>query len=934
MLALGVATLFLLTGVFVVQALVTDYYLVTSFHLASFVFVGTDVLLLFYMLSSVSLERAATRGGITWLIYSWTLLGKLVLFYWFLFDKPGTSLHKALVFNWFRLDVILFLTPVLYAILGFRSARLLYGSTGSSISLESMLHADMVVHVTMDLLDLMIVFRLAEYDQALVTRYSWLRILVGVLIVVGFFMHSYSFPTTFGATAATQVGVPNPTGLTSKNQQQGQYSLLNPHQPSAQGDIFLTRKHAALVAMFLVDIPLLFIRIFLWVTFPEAYGFTPIIVKNVLFIPLQAFRLNQCRLAEKERAKSTQKKTFHTESRLWSKSMEILRLNGSDDITTSPSNGSVDQVTNAVTPGLPSVSTNAAPSHRPARLPQMLRRRHKRTSVAPNQRSNSSSHPGKKAPRDEDGGYEGDMQHQPRVRSLSADSFRNRQLASTHNPSSKPFFRSQPSYALEAELYSPNNASEAEDSQGRATGDAQQDSGESRYPLTSPRVPDIAATSDEVTPKKLRRLLAEVNSVRRIPVKGFRLWSLLVRIFHCMRLGGRRGLASLLDDTFVLSYWKQIRLTFPLLIAWASQIVLVCVAHGYKNPKGPWAITVEWDQVPNDYRWFLFVGGANVVLMFSCWFVAAPILDVVFITVFWVVRLAAFFITLVTVRDTNFLEIQHKWELPIETQPILLWGFLVLPCFRLLDALFPIQSAFLGRKYMYYFTTSSHRKLQASLISTVSSFDDPQLERVKHNRVDEAGWITTSSLLVFLNCRHALAPASFGELLIGPDLIKDVRLMDMLVLRGWLETVILLILHCVVLQLFNSFVSLGVFAGHLLMFCIYNIVIQAIRLLALRRYEVKLAFEEIVRVFHRNDVVGKDKFFDKSGWVDAENELEDDRETDVDTHSGTHRGHHPRRAAWGRPLPKGYLISLLNAVERHQRQGFFTSPGELFPSFC
>lgn len=153
-----------------------------------------------------------------------------------------------------------------------------------------MLHADMVVHVTLDLLDLMMAFHLPDGATYLVDPYGWLRVLIGVLVIVGIFMHSYSFPTTFGTTASSSAAARNQPALSPRNQQNAQYTLLNPHQPSSQGDIFLTRKHAALVAMFLVDIPLLFIRIFLAVTFPTVYGLKPILVKNVLFIPLQAFR--------------------------------------------------------------------------------------------------------------------------------------------------------------------------------------------------------------------------------------------------------------------------------------------------------------------------------------------------------------------------------------------------------------------------------------------------------------------------------------------------------------------------------------------------------------------------------------------------------------------------------------------------------------------
>lgn len=131
-----------------------------------------------------------------------------------------------------------------------------------------MLHADMVVHVMLDLLDLITAFQYADLPATVRRENEWIHTLVGVIICVGIFLHSYSFPTTAGVTA---------------QQRESQ-------EPAYQGDIFLTRKHAALVAMFVVDIPLMFIRIFLWFTYPRNPGFSPLLVKNIIFLPLQAFR--------------------------------------------------------------------------------------------------------------------------------------------------------------------------------------------------------------------------------------------------------------------------------------------------------------------------------------------------------------------------------------------------------------------------------------------------------------------------------------------------------------------------------------------------------------------------------------------------------------------------------------------------------------------
>lgn len=122
-----------LNGLYVFMITSWYFFLVAEFHAASYIFVGVDALLLLYIFSSVSQDHAgiglrnlwctmysvvfvvfqtASRGGITWLFYSWSLLGKLVIYYWFVLTKPGVTLEHSVVFNYIRVDVALFLTPV------------------------------------------------------------------------------------------------------------------------------------------------------------------------------------------------------------------------------------------------------------------------------------------------------------------------------------------------------------------------------------------------------------------------------------------------------------------------------------------------------------------------------------------------------------------------------------------------------------------------------------------------------------------------------------------------------------------------------------------------------------------------------------------------------------------------------------------------------
>jgi hypothetical protein len=171
----------------------------------------------------------------------------------------------------------------------FRASCVLYGSSPLAVTLESMLHVDMVVHVILDLIDLMLSLHLLNYEELMYLKYRWIRLFSGIFVLAGIFMHSYSFPTTL----AVQMDIP--PKLTNAAFQEPSESMcssyyMNPSHLPSQADIFLTRKHAALVSLFFVDLPLVISRITLWTVFPRIFTDHAMLSKNILFIPLQIFR--------------------------------------------------------------------------------------------------------------------------------------------------------------------------------------------------------------------------------------------------------------------------------------------------------------------------------------------------------------------------------------------------------------------------------------------------------------------------------------------------------------------------------------------------------------------------------------------------------------------------------------------------------------------
>eukprot|EP01056_Protomagalhaensia_sp_Gyna25_P000154 Protomagalhaensia_sp_Gyna_25__153@NODE_1072_length_2224_cov_3_901144_g854_i0_p2_GENE_NODE_1072_length_2224_cov_3_901144_g854_i0NODE_1072_length_2224_cov_3_901144_g854_i0_p2_ORF_typecomplete_len163_score16_52CECR6_TMEM121/PF14997_6/7_6e13_NODE_1072_length_2224_cov_3_901144_g854_i05221010 len=95
-------------------------------------------------------------------------------------------------------------------------------------------------------------------------------------------MHSYSFPT-----GASQ--------LSLFNERRKQVASIPP-----ESDVYMTRKHATFVSIFLIDIPLIVVRSIIWINYPYNPGLQPLIFKNILNIPISTYRLMQCRAAEKQ----------------------------------------------------------------------------------------------------------------------------------------------------------------------------------------------------------------------------------------------------------------------------------------------------------------------------------------------------------------------------------------------------------------------------------------------------------------------------------------------------------------------------------------------------------------------------------------------------------------------------------------------------------
>ncbi|PFH31533.1 hypothetical protein BESB_024990 [Besnoitia besnoiti] len=179
------------------------------------------------------------------------------------------------------------LLPVIYVVFTARAKEAMYPTINQLVSVEGLLHADLGVALTLDMLDIVVMFRdsFSRYSNA---RWwggdpvmKWICFAMVILTIVGVICLGFAFPTrSIDSRAITSL---------------------------SQTDMFVSAKYAFLVGLFIVDIPFLALRIY-WIVATDTISF--FMFKNVYSLLTRPLRLNQCRLAEREKAKGTQK-TFY-----------------------------------------------------------------------------------------------------------------------------------------------------------------------------------------------------------------------------------------------------------------------------------------------------------------------------------------------------------------------------------------------------------------------------------------------------------------------------------------------------------------------------------------------------------------------------------------------------------------------------------------------
>lgn len=227
-------------------------YYIGLYSLSLLFLAAVDAVIALMLVLNGSKEYAAMEGGAVWVVYAWSLSVKYLIFFFVVYSTGGP--HYGVVFHGpvggvLEVGLLFSVGAAVYALLAFRASECLYGGI-SHFSAESMLHTDLVTHVSMDLLDGVAAFHtFSLVPTSISTNNGWLHLLAGIFVSLAIFLHGYSFPSV------------------------GSQSVVSARDSGRDsGDIKTVRKHAALVGICLVDLPLLAIRLFTWAYYPSYQG--------------------------------------------------------------------------------------------------------------------------------------------------------------------------------------------------------------------------------------------------------------------------------------------------------------------------------------------------------------------------------------------------------------------------------------------------------------------------------------------------------------------------------------------------------------------------------------------------------------------------------------------------------------------------------------
>ncbi|XP_026192199.1 uncharacterized protein LOC34617551, partial [Cyclospora cayetanensis] len=795
---------------------------------------AADIVLLLMLLLGGSSEYAAMEGGTCWVVYSWALSVKYLVYFFVIYSGGGPQ--YGVVFEGptggvLEVGLLFSLGAGIYALLAFRASDTLFGGI-THFSLDAMLHTDAVTHVVIDIIDGVSAFyAYSILPEAIYEQTSWLHLLAGILVPLALFLHGYSFPSAgggaqgmaFGRSAALQAGGP------SKD----------------LGDMQTMRKHAAIVGIFFVDLPLLGLRLITWAYYPTCDSFSPFLFKNICFIPIQLARLRQCAVAERQRAKGEEGLLDGGNGGAYSSALRELPTKGSPLPRSSAAVMALEDMADRELPALPREEEASSKRRRVGAIASAYNKEARRDREGPPYKPlKARAQP--EAAAGSDTGYHGHQEGAQKRKSTAEGALKG--LA---------FWRRQ-----------------------------QHTKELARTESTEESFLDYDAS--------LSRLVAVCRSAsqtaRRLPTPGFTVRKIFQRLLYAFRqLGSRHSAAVLLSSSFPVTFLQSVRLSFPFMASWICRLALtstvfffysVSISRFYSRPSPPATLPEEVSAAlcdsscgcafvrtakpsafpANKFRvldisaslrstsWLPESLQTSESLLTFCNSTLATAYRVLGATAFaysplnrsegftlpvtktgapcqrrFSMDLAAAAASTLECSCASVLQFSFcgPCERLLPPSPLSPFharsskngGSLSFPplcCLQLLGilvSLYPFISVLLGRETLTDVIPppTSSRKASKTLEAAHGRPEMDFAQVDEQPRADEVEIISTASLMLFISCRAMTAPISMHQLLIGPNLIKAVRVNDGLLRAHWRSVLLCLLVRVWCCCLFFSF---------------------------------------------------------------------------------------------------------------------------------
>jgi hypothetical protein len=287
------------------QAVLLDYILFTYGALSESVltiFIAVaEVPLALHMCGTILSRMRDMKNTccVQWTMYSWTLAGKVFVFY------VKISASRMMRQSWDLLGVssvnlTLMLTPIIYAIaMGVvwqePDKRKTQGTSVhfTAADMTQLLMSDMVWHVFLDFVDIIQMFRsMVERQDLNQFTSSTGETAVGVFIFLGLFFHAQSVPG---------VDVLSQRKYLEEVTDEGQGSMTWMDMMFYTKAVFQARRRSAVVSIFLVDVPFLITRCWVYIRMVQNGANIQVMedgiemdmwsLKNLLMIVLQSMHL-------------------------------------------------------------------------------------------------------------------------------------------------------------------------------------------------------------------------------------------------------------------------------------------------------------------------------------------------------------------------------------------------------------------------------------------------------------------------------------------------------------------------------------------------------------------------------------------------------------------------------------------------------------------